>query len=203
MKQETKHIELMKAHDNNIKISDMNLKDKFTEFENSKLNESETLLYEINTKPTRFKRYSRGQIVRVKFGVNIGSEFSGDHYAIVISKKDTMSNPVLHVIPITSKKHDYNMELDNILYNKEKIDELKKLLIEESNENIKKIKECIKYYSNRKDKMTYACIKHLKTISKLSIYKPINEFDYIDKIKISNELLRKIDEEIVKEYTLL
>ena len=187
----------MKAHDNNIKISDMNLKDKFTEFENSKLNESETLLYEINTKPTR------GQIVRVKFGVNIGSEFSGDHYAIVISKKDTMSNPVLHVIPITSKKHNYNMELDNILYNEEKIDELKKLLIEENNNNIKKIKECIKYYSNRKDKMTYACIKHLKTISKLSIYKPINEFDYIDKIKISNELLRKIDEEIVKEYTLL
>lgn len=97
---------------------------------------------------------------------------------LLYQKKDTMSNPVLHVIPITSKKHDYNMELDNILYNKEKIDELKKLLIEESSENIKKIKECIKY-------------------------KPINEFDYIDKIKISNELLRKIDEEIVKEYTLL
>ena len=51
--------------------------------------------------------------------------------------------------------------------------------------------------------MSYACIKHLKTISKLSICKPINEFDYIDKIKISNDLLRKIDEEIVKEYTLL
>ena len=128
----------MKAHDNNIKISDMNLKDKFTEFENSKLNESETLLYEINTKPTRFKRYSRGQIVRVKFGVNIGSEFSGDHYAIVISKKDTMNNPILHVIPITSKKHNYNIELDNILYDEEKINELTNLLTEESDDNIKK-----------------------------------------------------------------
>ena len=203
LKEETKHIKLMKAHDNNIKISDMNLKDKFTEFENSKLNESETLLYEINTKPTRFKRYSRGQIVRVKFGVNIGSEFSGDHYAIVISKQDTMINPVLHVIPITSKKHNYNIELDNLLYNEEKINELKNLLKKESNDNIKKIKKCIKYYSNRKDKTSYACIKHLKTISKLSICKPINEFDYIDKIKISNDLLRKIGEEIVKEYTLL
>ena len=104
MKQETKHLKLMKAYNNDIQISDMNLKDKFTEFENSKLNESETLLYEVNVKPTRFKRYSRGQIVKVRFGVNIGSEFSGDHYAIVISKQDTMLNPILHVIPLTSKK---------------------------------------------------------------------------------------------------
>lgn len=109
MKQETNHIKLMKAYDNNIKISNMNLRNKFTEFENSKLSESETLLYEINVKPTRFKKYSRGQIVKVKFEVNIGSEFSGDHYAIVISKQDTMLNPILHVIPLTSKKHNYNI----------------------------------------------------------------------------------------------
>lgn len=204
MKQETKHIKLMKAYNNNIQISDMNLKDKFTEFENSKLNESETLLYEINVKPTRFKRYSRGQIVKVKFGVNIGSEFSGDHYAIVISKQDTMINPVLHVVPLTSKKHKYNIELGNLLYREEKINELKELLMKEENKNnIKKIKKCIKYYSKRKGKTSYACIKHLKTVSKLSIYKSINDFDYLNKIKISNDLLEKIDEEIVKEYTLL
>lgn len=204
MKQEIKHLKLMKAYDNNIQISDMNLNDKFTEFENSKLNESEALLYEVNVKPTRFKRYSRGQIVKVKFGVNIGSEFSGDHYAIVISKQDTMLNPVLHVIPLASKKHNYNIELDNLLYNEEKINELKQLLAKEQDKNnIKKIKKCIKYYRNRKDKISYACIKHLKTVSKLSICKSINEFDYLNKIKISNDLLRKLDEEIVKEYTLL
>ena len=204
MKKETKHIKLMKAHNNNIQISDMSLKDKYTEFENSKLNESETLLYEINVKPTRFKRYSRGQIVKVKFGVNIGSEFSGDHYAIVISKQDTMLNPILHVIPLTSKKHNYNIELNNILYNEEKINELRQLVSQEKNiNNIKKIRKCIKYYSKRKDKISYACVKHLKTVSKLSICKLINKYDYLDKIKISNDLLRKIDEEIVKEYTLL
>ena len=204
MKQETKHLKLMKTYNNDIQISDMNLKDKFTEFENSKLNESETLLYEVNIKPIRFKRYSRGQIVKVRFGVNIGSEFSGDHYAIVISKKNTMLNPILHVIPLTSKKHNYNLEIDNLLYNEDKINKLKELLEKENDKNnIKKIKKCIKYYSNRKDKVSYACIKHLKTISKLSICKPINEFDYLNNIKISNDLLRKIDEEIVKEYTLL
>ena len=87
---ERNHKKLKKAHDNNIIISDMNLGDKYTAFEDSKLNESTTLLYEINRKPKTFKRYSRGRIIRVKFGVNIGSEFSGDHYAIVVSKGDTM-----------------------------------------------------------------------------------------------------------------
>ena len=204
MKQETKHLKLMKAYNNDIQISDMNLKDKFTEFENSKLNESETLLYEVKVKPTRFKRYSRGQIVKVKFGVNIGSEFSGDHYAIVTSKQDTMLNPILHVIPLTSKKHNYNIELDNLLYSEEEINKLRELLTKEHDKKvIKKIKKCINYYSNRKDKVSYACIKHLKTVSKLSICKPINEFDYLNSIKISNDLLRKIDEEIVREYTLL
>ncbi len=194
----------MKAYNNNIQISNMNLKDKFTEFENSKLDESNTLLYEIMTKPTRFKRYSRGQIVKVKFGVNVGSEFSGNHYAVVISKKDTMINPVLHVIPLTSKKHNYNLRLGKLLYNKEKIDELYEILAKENdNSNIKKIEACIKYYTNRKEKISYACIKHLKTISKLSICKPINEFDYLNRIKISRELLEKIDKEIIKEYTML
>jgi hypothetical protein len=200
----TKQKKLMKAYNNNIQISNMNLKDKFTEFENSKLDESNTLLYEIMTKPTRFKRYSRGQIVKVKFGVNVGSEFSGNHYAVVISKKDTMINPVLHVIPLTSKKHNYNLRLGKLLYNKEKIDELYEILAKENdNSNIKKIEACIKYYTNRKEKISYACIKHLKTISKLSICKPINEFDYLNRIKISRELLEKIDKEIIKEYTML
>lgn len=203
MKKETKHLKLMQAYQNNITLSDMNLPDKFTDFENSKLNESETLLYEVNTKPKTFKRYSRGQIVKVKFGVNIGSEFSGDHYAIIISKGDTMMNPVLHVIPLTSKQHNYNIGIDNILYNEEQINNLKELLkVETDEKNIKEINSCIKYYSNRKDKISYACIKHLKTISKLSICKPINKYDYLNKLKVSPELLKEIDEEIVKEYTM-
>lgn len=124
---ETKHKKLIKAHNNNITISDMNLKDKFTNFENSKLTESETLLYEINTKPKYFKRYGRGRIVRVRFGVNIGSAFSGDHFAVVISKNDTAYNPILHVIPITSKKHRTCIDIGNILINNEEIKKLQYL----------------------------------------------------------------------------
>lgn len=151
MKLETKHLKLIKAHTNNTTISDMNLKNKYTDFENSKLNESETLLYEINRQPKKFKRYSRGQIVKIKFGVNIGSEFSGDHYAIVVSKQDAMMNPVLHVIPLTSKKHDYNLTLGTTLYDLDKIGTLKEKLEQEKNKKeIRELKKCIKYFSMKK-----------------------------------------------------
>ena len=59
----TKHKKLIETHSNNITISDMNLKDKYTNFENSRLKESETLLYEINTKPEYFKRYGSNSLL--------------------------------------------------------------------------------------------------------------------------------------------
>ena len=202
MKKEKNHLKLMKAHNNNIIISDKELGDKFTKFEDSKLDESKTLLYEIEKQQKRFKRYFRGEIVRVKFGVNIGSEFSGEHFAIVISKKDTMMNSVLHVIPITSKKHQKTLDLGNILYNKEEIVKLENLLKKEQNNKIqKKITTVIKYYEKRKNTTSYACIDHIKTVSKLSVSKTIfKEFDYLPNIKCSKEILKEINKAIIEEY---
>lgn len=42
----------------------------------------------------------------------------------------------------------------------------------------------------------------MKTISKLSIIKPINKYDYINKLKLSDEKLEEITNEILKEYTI-
>lgn len=203
MSQDTKHKKLIETHTNNIKISDMNLKDKFTYFELSRLQESKTLLYEITEKPKYFKRYGRGRIVKVRFGVNIGSEFSGDHFAIVVSKNDTAFNPVLHVIPISSKNHKSSINLGNVLIIDEEIEKLKELYELETNKLKKrKIKECLKYYSNRDNISSYALIEHMKTISKLSIMPPINEYDYIKKLRISDELMKQINEQIKEEFIL-
>lgn len=181
-----------------------NLNDKFTEFETSKLDERRTLLYEIEKKQRTFKRYSRGSIIKVKFGVNIGSEFSGDHYAIVLSKQDTMYNPVLHVIPLTSDNSQYNLNVGKIIYNEKEINNLKHLYQTKTNNiELNKIKKCLKYYEKNKNRKSYACIKHIKTISKLSIQKPMNEYDYLIKLKISKKMLEKIDYSLVKEYTTL
>ena len=95
--QKTKHKILDDAHSNNIIISDMNLGNKFKHFENEKLRESKTLLHETKIRPKYYKKYYRGEIIKVHFGINAGSEFSGDHFAIVISEKDTIRNPLLHV----------------------------------------------------------------------------------------------------------
>ena len=193
----------MQAHQNNITISDMNLLDKFKYFEDSKLNESRTLLYEIARKKKTYKRYARGTIVRVKFGVNVGSEFSGDHFAIVLSKRDTMMSSTLHVIPLTSKKHLKNINIGNILYSETEINKLKELLKETTDKKKKKeISSCIKFYEKRKNTITYACIDHLKTISKLSICKYINEYDYLSNIRIPSEILKQIDRAIINEYTI-
>ena len=200
---EIKHKKLTNAHVNFVRISDMNLGDKYTNFENTILKNSNTLLYEIENKPLYFRRYSRGSIVKVRFGVNIGSEFSGDHFAIVVSKGDTAYNPVLHVIPISSKKHKICVDLGNVLILDREIEKLRLDYSKESdNTKKKKIKNSLKYYSKRDNITSYALIEHMKTISKMSIIPPINEYDYIDKIRISNEKMKEIDNNIIKEYTL-
>ncbi len=200
---ERKHLKLMKAHQNNIVISDMNLLDKFKYFEDSKLNESKSLLYEITEHPRFHKRYARGRIVRVKFGVNVGSEFSGDHFAIVISKGDTMMSSTLHVIPLTSKKHLKNIDVGNILYNDEEMAKLNELYENTTDRKKRKeIESCIKFYKKRKDVISYACVDHLKTISKISICRTINNYDYLPSLKVSPEILEILDKEIIKEYTL-
>lgn len=203
MSKDAKHKKLIETHTNNITISDMNLDDKYTNFEQSRLKESETLLYEINHKPKYFKRFGRGRIIKVRFGVNVGSEFSGDHFAIVISKNDTAYNPVLHVIPITSKKHRTCVDLGNILVNEEKIKDLEACLSTADDKNVrKKITDCLKYYKNRNDITSYAIVEHMKTISKLSISKPINEYDYITDLKVSEQKMNEIYEEIIREFTV-
>ena len=201
--QQRKQLKLIKAHQNNIIISTMNLKDKYTHFEDSQLNKSKTLLYEISRNNRKYKQYGRGKIVRVKFGVNVGSEFSGDHFAIVVSKQDTMMSSTLHVVPITSKKHLKNINIGNILYCQKEIDNLNKIFnYTIDNKEKRKIKSCIKFYEKRKNTISYACYDHMKTISKLSIANDINEFDYISKLKCPPNIMKKIDECIIKEYTI-
>lgn len=51
---------------------------------------------------TRNIAYKRGNIVKLNFGFNIGSEYGGLHYAVVLDNKNDHNSPVLTVIPLTS-----------------------------------------------------------------------------------------------------
>ncbi|EUJ46192.1 type II toxin-antitoxin system PemK/MazF family toxin [Listeria fleischmannii] len=54
----------------------------------------------------------------VDFGINVGHEMSGNHFAIVLNKNDSPKNGVLTVIPVTSKPKQNLVQLDSLISEK-------------------------------------------------------------------------------------
>lgn len=50
------------------------------------------------------KEYSRGDVIKVNLGFNVGNEEGGLHYCVVLDKKNTKSCSTLTVIPLSSIK---------------------------------------------------------------------------------------------------
>lgn len=97
--------------------------------------------FEENFDPTRNISYKRGNIVKLNFGFNIGSEYGGLHYAVVLDNHNAHNSPVVTVIPLTSMKadkvpHQNSVELGNEIYRSLKIkyDTICKTLYDESKE---------------------------------------------------------------------
>lgn len=62
------------------------------------------LQYEDSFDPKRLQKYKRGDIIKVHFGFNVGSEEGGLHYAVVLDVDNHLSSPTVTVIPLTSAK---------------------------------------------------------------------------------------------------
>lgn len=215
--QEYKESKLLKAFENNLEISRLNLHNKFDSFEEWELVKSKRLLYEINRESNRYQRFPRGSIVKVDFGVNIGSEFSQQHFAITLNKKDNMYNPVITVIPLTSKdkkgrKNLGSLIVDMYLYKlQEEVSKLQESLNEIDIENcefnpnyineIDKINSILSYYKKTKENLSYACVDQIRTVSKLNILPAINEYDIVGKCVCDKEVMDKIDSELIKLFT--
>ena len=91
--------------------------------------------------PTKNIAYKRGDIVKLNFGFNIGSEYGGLHYGIVLDMKNDRNSPVVTVIPLTSIKnnkaiHSNSIDLGNEIYRslKLKYDTISKTLKNEYEE---------------------------------------------------------------------
>ncbi len=87
--------------------------------------------------------FKRGEIIKVDFGINVGSELSNTHFAIVLNDDDNNSVDNITVLPLTSKKGYKRLYLGNLL----------------------------KPFNNmRYNKKTYALITQITTISKTRIF---------------------------------
>ncbi len=164
--------------------------------------------------------YSRGDVIKVNLGFNIGNELGGLHYCIVLNKYDNLKNGALNVIPLTSRKDNKKYDSSSVnlgkeLYNifqmkikKEKqklqliLDELEKLeaitvdfqnAIEKEQKYIDKMEQEV--YKMEKDSI--ALINQITTISKQRIFKDTVRRN----VKISNNSLDLIDKQIIKFFT--
>lgn len=97
--------------------------------------------FEEKFNPSRNIAYKRGNIVKLNFGFNIGAEYGGLHYGIVLDNKNAHSSPVVTIIPLTSVKdtkeiHSNSVDLGNDIYRllKLKYDTISKALKEEQQE---------------------------------------------------------------------
>lgn len=111
---------------------------------------AEYLAFEEKFDPKRNIAYKRGNVVKVNFGFNIGSEYGGLHYAVVLDNKNDHSSPVVTVIPLTSIKddrviHANSVELGNELYHniKLKYDTISKAIEAEQTANME-LRQAIK-----------------------------------------------------------
>ncbi|MGV3043054.1 type II toxin-antitoxin system PemK/MazF family toxin [Staphylococcus rostri] len=69
------------------------------------------LLEENNNKKKMYSTYKRGSIIYVNLGSNIGNEFSGNHFCVVMDRKDNPKKSTLTVIPLSSKKSKHYTHL--------------------------------------------------------------------------------------------
>lgn len=94
----------------------------------------------------------RGSIVYADFGFNVGREYGGLHYAIVLNKTDSRSNHLLHVLPLTSVKE--TTDISNLKYFQFLIgDEVFQLLINKAKRKITELTELYNRFSKKDDEL--------------------------------------------------
>lgn len=166
--------------------------------------------------PTKNIAYKRGNIVKINFGFNIGAEYGGLHYGVVLDNHNDHHSPVVTVVPLTSKKdskdlHSNNVDLGNELYKALKLkydtifkslkDEQEEIaeasaafgvLIEMANDSLDKYKSCEK--NTEKEEELSKAEKYLEATKKIeTLWREKATHN-----KMQQEYLKKIGLEIAR-----
>ena len=107
--------------------------------------EKESIIFKNEAFKQKYNKpnFKRGEIIKADFGINMGSELSNTHFAIVLNSDDNNSVDNITVLPLTSKKGYKRLYVGNIL----------------------------EPFNNKYNKRTYALITQITTISKKKIFK--------------------------------
>lgn len=179
--------------------------------------------------PRSIPRYKRGQIVNVDFGFRVGKELGGLHYAVVLDVKNNQSSPVITVIPLMSYKANSFKEnnfttllpdgvftaLNNklsglIMQAQEMIAETKKDNISLQDAKVKReaAKPIIVMAENALDELkhlksgTVANTCQITTISKMRITQPLNTADALYGVRLSDEDMDCIYQQLRNLYLI-
>lgn len=180
--------------------------------------------------PSRNIAYKRGNIVKIQFGFNIGSEYGGLHYGIVLDNNNAHNSPVVTVIPLTSaregrKPHPNSVDLGNDIYRllKLKYDTIDKSLKEEQREieetlslfssmvdlaknSVHKLEQCVKGTNEFNQKLIIAK-DHLEAAKKLqATWNEKNRHnkeqqEYLDKIGLEISRMKEGSIALVNQIT--
>lgn len=134
------------------------------------------LVWEEKFDPTYLRAYKRSEIVLAHFGFNVGAEYGGMHYAVVI-RDSSKNNPNVNVVPLSS--------LDK----------------GESEADTHKDRVFLGVINGLNEKNAVAIPDQMRPISKIRVYKPKKASD--DVFKLTTEQMNLIDEKIRRMYTKL
>lgn len=203
-----------KSHSKNMKVIYM---PHWLEFYSSAIHNDVT-----SNKKRYYKSYGRGAVVYVKLGSNIGSEFSGNHFCVILDNKDNKGKETVTIVPLSSKGNKNYLKLNESVLNltatdlrKQIIDTSSKVqalalkykgtenelspedknLLSDLNQKADELNTVIGIYSNHKGKDTYANISAITTISKRRISK-INDSDPTGTIIISEDDMNEIEKQL-------
>lgn len=157
--------------------------------------------------PSSLKRYKRGEIIKVHLGYNIGSEEGGLHYAVIVEKDNSIYNPVVTIVPLTSIKENKdlsNLRKGEVLIGNELFLKFSKKITDTFHSTDKEqigFLEKMNFEISKMKHGSIALVNQITTISKIRIYDPKKSKDMLSGITLSEESLDKIDCEIIKRFT--
>ncbi|MBF9662425.1 type II toxin-antitoxin system PemK/MazF family toxin [Streptococcus pseudopneumoniae] len=113
--------QILKASKNFEKVhSTFKNNNKFRFLPNWLEKESNLFLSETQNTSKSYNVLKRGSLIFVDFGINIGSELSNRHWAVVLNKKDSPKSRNLTVLPISSKEKKFSVMIDEVIQQKSK-----------------------------------------------------------------------------------